>query len=77
MQKKLFSELGLAPELLKAVAKVGYEEAAPIQSEAIPVLLAGKDVFLAASLLTGALWFVCRMVVMTILIPRSFSRMIR
>ncbi|MEI8234433.1 MAG: DEAD/DEAH box helicase [Verrucomicrobiota bacterium] len=45
MQKKLFSELGLAPELLKAVAKVGYEEAAPIQSEAIPVLLGGADVF--------------------------------
>ena len=45
MQKKLFSELGLSPELLKAVAKVGYEEASPIQSEAIPVLLDGKDVF--------------------------------
>jgi len=45
MQKKLFSELGLAPELLKAVAKVGYEEASPIQSESIPVLLEGKDVF--------------------------------
>ena len=45
MQKKLFSELGLSPELLKAVAKVGYEEASPIQSEAIPVLLGGADVF--------------------------------
>ena len=45
MQKKLFSELGLSPELLKAVAKVGYEEASPIQSEAIPVLLQGADVF--------------------------------
>jgi ATP-dependent RNA helicase DeaD len=45
MQKKLFSELGLSPELLKAIAKVGYEEASPIQSEAIPVLLQGSDVF--------------------------------
>ncbi|XHR29157.1 MAG: DEAD/DEAH box helicase [Chthoniobacteraceae bacterium] len=45
MQKKLFSELGLAPELLKAVARVGYEEASPIQSQAIPVLLGGADVF--------------------------------
>jgi len=44
MQKKLFSELGLSPELLKAIARIGYEEAAPIQSAAIPVLLAGKDV---------------------------------
>ena len=44
MQKKLFTELELSPELLKAVARVGYEEASPIQSEAIPVLLSGRDV---------------------------------
>ena len=44
MQKKLFSELGLSPESLKAVAKMGFEEASPIQSETIPKLLEGKDV---------------------------------
>ena len=44
MQKKLFSELGLSPDLLKAITRVGYEEASPIQSEAIPVLLSGRDV---------------------------------
>ena len=44
MQKKLFSELGLSPEILKAVAKMGFEEASPIQSETIPILLTGKDV---------------------------------
>ena len=44
MQKKPFTELGLSPELLKAVAKMGFEEASPIQSETIPTLLAGKDV---------------------------------
>ena len=44
MQKKLFTELGLSPEILKAVAKMGFEEASPIQSETIPVLLTGKDV---------------------------------
>jgi ATP-dependent RNA helicase DeaD len=44
MQKKPFTELGLSPELLKAVEKMGYEEASPIQSEAIPVLLSGSDV---------------------------------
>jgi ATP-dependent RNA helicase DeaD len=44
MQKKLFTELGLSPEILKAVAKMGFEEASPIQSETIPVLLSGKDV---------------------------------
>ena len=44
MQKKLFTELGLSPELLKAVARMGFEEATPIQSVAIPPLLAGSDV---------------------------------
>ncbi|HKJ90172.1 MAG TPA: DEAD/DEAH box helicase, partial [Oceanipulchritudo sp.] len=44
MEKKLFSELGLSPEILKAIAKMGFEEAAPIQSEAIPCLMAGGDV---------------------------------
>jgi len=44
MQKKTFPELGLSPELMKAVEKMGYEEASPIQSEAIPVLMAGSDV---------------------------------
>ena len=44
MQKKPFAELGLSPEILKAVERLGFEEASPIQSEAIPVLLTGKDV---------------------------------
>jgi ATP-dependent RNA helicase DeaD len=44
MQKKLFAELGLSPELLKAVVQMGYEEATHIQSQAIPALLAGSDV---------------------------------
>jgi ATP-dependent RNA helicase DeaD len=44
MPKKLFSELGLAPEILKAVERMGFEEASPIQSAAIPVLLEGADV---------------------------------
>jgi ATP-dependent RNA helicase DeaD len=44
MQKKLFAELGLSPELLKAVVQMGYEEATHIQSQAIPALLTGSDV---------------------------------
>ena len=44
MTTKLFSELGLSPEVLKAIDKLGFEQAAPIQAEAIPVLMAGKDV---------------------------------
>jgi ATP-dependent RNA helicase DeaD len=44
MQKRAFNELGLSPEVLKAVEKLGYEEASPIQSMAIPALLGGADV---------------------------------
>jgi ATP-dependent RNA helicase DeaD len=44
MTPKLFSELGLSPELLKAIDKLGFEQAAPIQAAAIPVLMSGKDV---------------------------------
>ena len=44
MTHKLFSELGLSPEVLKAVERMGFEQASPIQSEAIPPLLEGRDV---------------------------------
>src|SRR5690242_6454620 len=44
MAAKLFSELGLSSELLKAIDRLGFEQAAPIQAEAIPLLLQGKDV---------------------------------
>lgn len=44
MTSKLFSELGLSAEILKAIDKLGFEQAAPIQAEAIPVMMAGKDV---------------------------------
>ncbi len=45
MIKKLkFNELGLSKEILKAVADMGFEEASPIQSEAIPIIAQGTDV---------------------------------
>lgn len=44
MTSKLFSELGLSPELLKAIDKLGFEQASPVQAEAIPILLGGNDV---------------------------------
>jgi ATP-dependent RNA helicase DeaD len=44
MTSKLFPELGLSPELLKAIDKLGFEQAAPIQAEAIPLLMQGVDV---------------------------------
>ncbi len=44
MTTKLFSELGISAEVLKAIEKMGFEQASPIQAEAIPVLLQGLDV---------------------------------
>lgn len=44
MEKRPFSELGLSAEVLKAVDKLGYEEASPIQTAVIPALLEGRDV---------------------------------
>ena len=44
MTSKLFSELGLSPAVLKAIDRLGYEKAAPIQSEAIPLIMGGSDV---------------------------------
>src|ERR1051325_1635186 len=44
MTTKLFTELGLSEELLKAIDKLGFEQAAPIQAAAIPLLMAGKDI---------------------------------
>ncbi|MBI5422934.1 MAG: DEAD/DEAH box helicase [Opitutae bacterium] len=44
MEKRPFSELGLSPEILKAVDKMGFEEASPIQTAVIPHALTGRDV---------------------------------
>ncbi|HVR37423.1 MAG TPA: DEAD/DEAH box helicase [Methylomirabilota bacterium] len=41
---KRFSDLGLSPELLKAIDRLGFEEASPIQAATIPLLLQGCDV---------------------------------
>jgi len=44
MEKRPFAELGVSPEILKAVEKLGYEEASPIQTAVIPTVLQGRDV---------------------------------
>ncbi|WP_047395635.1 DEAD/DEAH box helicase [Chitinibacter sp. ZOR0017] len=48
-----FATLGLAPEVLKAVAEQGYENPTPIQQQAIPVVITGQDVLGAAQTGTG------------------------
>ncbi len=50
---KSFSELGLAPELCRALEKVGYTQPSPIQLQSIPVLLDGHDVLATAQTGTG------------------------
>ena len=44
MTQKLFAELGLSEALLQAISRLGFEKAAPIQAEAIPLIMAGNDV---------------------------------
>ena len=39
-----FEELNLAPQLLKAVQQLGYEELTPIQEKTIPLIQQGKDI---------------------------------
>ena len=48
-----FSDLGLTPELLRAVADKGYDIPSPIQLQAIPAVLAGRDVLAGAQTGTG------------------------
>jgi ATP-dependent RNA helicase RhlE len=48
-----FDSLGLAPELVRAVAGEGYETPTPIQAQAIPHLLAGRDLLGCAQTGTG------------------------
>src|SRR5712672_4113389 len=48
-----FNTLGLSAELLRAVAEQGYTVPTPIQAQAIPVVLAGRDLLGAAQTGTG------------------------
>jgi ATP-dependent RNA helicase RhlE len=48
-----FDALGLTPELLRAVADQGYTEPTPVQREAIPLVLAGRDLLAGAQTGTG------------------------
>jgi ATP-dependent RNA helicase RhlE len=48
-----FSDLGLEPELVRAVADKGYDTPTPIQRQAVPAVLAGHDVLAGAQTGTG------------------------
>ena len=49
----LFNQLGLSAELLRAIEKQGYQTATPIQQQAIPYILEGRDVLAGAQTGTG------------------------
>ena len=49
----LFNQLGLSAELLRAVDEQGYQTATPIQQQAIPLILDGRDVLAGAQTGTG------------------------
>jgi ATP-dependent RNA helicase RhlE len=48
-----FDQLGLTPELLRAVADQGYTEPTPVQAQSIPIVLAGRDLLAGAQTGTG------------------------
>jgi ATP-dependent RNA helicase RhlE len=48
-----FAALGLRPEILRAVDEAGYTTPTPIQAQAIPLIMAGKDVMGGAQTGTG------------------------
>jgi ATP-dependent RNA helicase RhlE len=48
-----FDTLGLSAELLRAVADQGYREPTPVQRQAIPVILEGRDILAGAQTGTG------------------------
>jgi ATP-dependent RNA helicase RhlE len=48
-----FTSLGLSAPILKAIEELGYDTPSPIQKQAIPAVLSGKDVMAAAQTGTG------------------------
>ena len=48
-----FTDLGLSAEILRSISEQGYDTPTPIQAQAIPVVLAGRDLMAAAQTGTG------------------------
>lgn len=53
MENLIFKELNLSDEVQKALSQMGFEEATPIQSKAIPYILEGRDIIGQAQTGTG------------------------
>ena len=48
-----FADIGLRPELMRAITEVGYEEPTPVQARAIPAMINGRDLVAQAQTGTG------------------------
>lgn len=53
METIRFDELELYPQILRGIQEMGFEEATPIQSQAIPIVMSGADVIGQAQTGTG------------------------
>lgn len=53
MENLIFKELNLSYEVQKALGEMGFEEATPIRSQAIPLIFEGKDIIGQAQTGTG------------------------
>jgi len=53
MEVTRFEEMGIDPQILRAVEEMGFEEMSPIQVKAIPVMMAGRDIVGQAQTGTG------------------------
>ena len=53
METLRFNELNLSPEILRGIKEMGFEEASPIQSKAIPIAMTGTDLIGQAQTGTG------------------------
>ncbi|MDH4095616.1 MAG: DEAD/DEAH box helicase [Betaproteobacteria bacterium] len=53
MASSSFDQLGLIPPLAQAVRELGYEQPTPVQEQAIPLVLAGRDLMAGAQTGTG------------------------
>jgi superfamily II DNA/RNA helicase len=48
-----FNEFGFSPQLIEGIEAIGFETATPIQEQAIPVIMQGKDLIASAQTGTG------------------------
>ena len=53
MEKIKFEQMNLSASILRAVCDMGFEEASPIQSQAIPIAMTGADIIGQAQTGTG------------------------